>query len=595
MSMAKTKSKKSQSEIERMAITLVDNERKAYETAVCWVTDKVGFRMRDMIRLFRKNYWGVFDEPTDPITGADKLWSPLTMSFIEDIMKNIDLDAKDIGIRARKANSTQLTEVIRASIKEFMRTNDIGEHLDASERNMLIDGTFVWKTWEEGGKVIRRDVDILNVYIDPNADNIQSAYRFTERAVLYEDEIRSMDWLNKDMVKGVEGVPKIDGETTTTTTEATTKAIDVWEMWGKMPKYLITGKKEDMGIEIDGHIIVSGLENGNKLVHLIEENTKKDANGNPLKPYEEARAAKIANRWYGLGFAERLLVLQEYMNITMNTRITRSKVAQLGLFKVRKGSGITPQMLRKLPVNGAISVNGMDDIESMPVQDVPVSSYNDEKVIKEWAREVTQAYQVTSGDQLPASTTATQVAISNANAKSGFTLVKEQIGFFLKRWVERHLLPALAKTLNAERIVRILGDDDKFKEYIDSIVAFYTRMELEKFVGKMPPSPQTVMSAMDSAREKLLKKQTLFVDITKEIMADAFEVEAQITNEDLDVQTTVNNLMGLMNIPVTPDNEPRMRQVYDLLGLDFPKVPAMNQIQPQMAGTQPPQTPQQIQ
>lgn len=586
---------KKQTEIERLALNIVDNEKKAYEDAVCWVTDKVGFKMRDMIRLLRKNYWGVFDEPTDPTTGQDKVWSPLIMSFVEDIMKNIDVDTKDIGFRARKQSAIGLTEVVRAYVKEFLRKQNIGEVLDESERSMLIDGTFVWKTWTENGKPVRKTVDLLNFYISPDEDNIQSAYRVTERSIQTPDQIAGMNgWMNTEGIKGSTNLNKTDGDMANGVTNGTGNFVDVWEMWGKMPKYLITGKKADMNIEIDGRIVVSGLESGDKRVHLVEINDTKDPYGMVLKPYEECRVAKITGRWYGLGYGERLLALQEYMNIVLNTRITRSKIAQMGLFKIRKGAGITPQMLRKLPVNGALLLNNMDDIEQMPIQDVPQSSYNDENVIKEWAMKVTQAYSITAGDQLPASTSATQSAIQNTNAKSGFTLIKEQIGFFLTRWIERHLMPSLASTLNKEKIVRLIGDDDKYKEYVESIVNYYALQELAKYEGMMPPSEMEVMNILDSAREKLVKQQMLFVDVTKKVMADAFEVQTQITNEDLDVQTTVNNLMGLMGIPVTPDNEPRMRQVYDLLGLDFPKINAQAQIQGEMPnGGQPMQTPTQ--
>ena len=82
-------------------------------------------------------------------------------------------------------------------------------------------------------------------------------------------------------------------------------------------------------------------------------------------------------------------------------------MAQLGLFKVRKGSGITPQMLAKLPVNGAVEVTSPDDLTQMPIADVGQSSYTDEEVIKDWATAVTSAYPIASGGDVPASQTAT--------------------------------------------------------------------------------------------------------------------------------------------------------------------------------------------
>ena len=65
------------------------------------MTESVGFKMREMIRTFRKNYWGVFDEPTDPNTGLEKFWFHLAMKTVEDITKNVDIDTKDINYRVK--------------------------------------------------------------------------------------------------------------------------------------------------------------------------------------------------------------------------------------------------------------------------------------------------------------------------------------------------------------------------------------------------------------------------------------------------------------------------------------------------------------
>jgi len=69
--MASKKSK--QIDIERAALSLVSNEKVGWETATAFVTEKVAFNMRNLIRQLRRNYWGVFEQPVDPQTGRKKI------------------------------------------------------------------------------------------------------------------------------------------------------------------------------------------------------------------------------------------------------------------------------------------------------------------------------------------------------------------------------------------------------------------------------------------------------------------------------------------------------------------------------------------
>lgn len=69
-------------QLENQAIGLIRKEKTQWETATAYVTDKVAFQMRNLIRQLRKNYWGIFDNPIDPQSGREKIWMPLTESLV---------------------------------------------------------------------------------------------------------------------------------------------------------------------------------------------------------------------------------------------------------------------------------------------------------------------------------------------------------------------------------------------------------------------------------------------------------------------------------------------------------------------------------
>lgn len=594
--MPKLSKKKIQTDIESLAINIVNKERVNWEDAVCYVTEKVGFRMRELIRTCRKNYWGVFDEPTDPTTSRDKMWVPLIRTLVEDVVKNIDLDQKDLQFRASNPNGGAITDITRAYVRDYLTKMFFGELLDTTERQMAIDGTVVWKTWKENGEMVRRTVDLLHIYIDPAEESIQSAFRFTERGLYTPDEIAGMTgWINTKGIVGSQNLSKNDirvGSQSVTGIPTTGRFVDVWECWGKMPMSLLTGKMDDEEY-FDGHIIVSGLDAGDKRVHLIEKNTNTDKFGNIIKPYEEARMSKISGRWYGLGTAERALALQEWLNTIIGTRINKNYISQLGLFKIRKGAGITPQMLSRLPTNGALVVQQMTDIDQFDIPGVDVTSYKDEDVINSWAQKVTQAYPTSTGETLPASQTATASSIQSQSSKSGYALMKDGLTFFLQRWMDRHALPIIASTIKIGDLVRITGDDEKYKVLVERIVANMASKKLEELKGQgIIPNPAEVQAEMNLQIENLSRKPELFVKLTQKIIAEDLDSTFYVTNEDLDTSVTVKNLMDMLKI-APQYSEATIKQIYDLMGLDVPKQ-NQQQIQAQQTETSPLQTQQKI-
>lgn len=559
-------------DIQARAIGIVRGEKQRWEVATAFVTDRVSFKMRQLIRICRKNYFGIFDVPIDQNTGLEKTWYPLTEINVNAVVKNIDLDQKDINFRSKTKNGYEITDITRAAVKDKLSRMYFGQKLDDFEKMLTIDGTAVWKTWEEGKKLKVALVDLLNIYIDPTTPSIQQAYRFTERSLQFPEAIKAMDgWINTEGIENniVEGLPRTDPYWMNRATQVNSnvKEIDVWELWGKIPLSLITGNWADDNKEVEGHIVVSGIDSpGRERVHLIERNLKVDAEGNGLKPYEECWYDRVPNRWYGRGVAEKLLTLQVYANIVFNVRINRSRVSQLGLFKMKKNAGVTPQMLARLPSNGVVVLNNMDDLEQMVVQEVGASSYKDEEVINSVSERLTNAFQIATGEDLPSETTATAAAAQASAVKSGFAMIKEAVGGFLERWMDRHALPIIAKELTVGEIVRITGDEESFNGLVEKIVLHYAMEELDNVPKNgYLPSPQEIQAAIKDATERL-KKKDLFIKLTRDVIAKELETKMVVTNEEMDISVTVQNLMQLAQIaPQYADQI--VQQAVDLMGL----------------------------
>lgn len=587
------------SKIEQDAITLVNGEYQQWRDATAFVTTKIAFNIRVLLETLRKNYYGIFDEPNDPSTGQKKIWIPLTESIVDSIVKNIDLDTKDINIRAKRPNAIGLTSFVRSSVRNKLEEMSFGDLLDEAERFLCVDGMFVWKTYltnENGKKEIKvKRVDLLNFFIDPTASSVQEATTI-ERAVMNVEELKSMDgWENTEDVVGA-NVSRNDALLTGSSVALTGKSdlVEVFERWGLMPKSFITGNADDKEM-INGHIVVSGMNGTVNRVHLIEENTETDSEGNIIKPYEECWYMKALNRWHGRGPAEKIMMLQIYLNTIMNIRINRSKIAQLGIFKIRKNSGITPQMLSKLAANGVIAVNDPSDIEQMVMQEASSASYNDEENISSWAGRVTSAFESVTGEQLPSSTPATNAVIQNRMAQSQFVMVRKGVGLFLQRWLKRHFIPKLAKTLSKGDIIRMTGEIEDIRNFDNLMANGLVKQKVDEMVAQgQIPTPEQVLSEKERVKARLSANgPERFIEIMKKPEMSEYDVAIDITNEEIDKGVLVQNLMQALNIAGSiPDSGVDVAavigQVFDIMGLDSSNVKKKDQ-------SLPPQEAQQVQ
>jgi hypothetical protein len=540
-------------EIKTKALTLVTGERNRWEAAQCFVTPRVSFAMRSLIETCRKNYMGVFDTPNDENTNRRKIWIPLTESTVESVVKNIDLDAKDIVFYAKHPAALDLTHIIRSKVRNELSAINFGEKLDLFERRLAIDGTAVWKTGEGMDSRLKRetiklyDVDLLNFYIDPSAPSIAEAGRVTERSIMTPAEIRRMDWMDTDNFTGA--AHRYDRNMSADNEETW---VDVYESWGKYPESLITGDDKDIN-EVDLHIVVSGIDGNGGRVHKIERFDGK-------KPYEEAWYQRVPNRWYGRGVAEKLIMLQLWMNTIVNIRINRSYVQQLGLFKIRKGSGVTPQMLSRLAANGAVTVNSMDDLEQLIVQEASQASYNDENIIQTWSERVTAAFESVTGEALPASTTATIGAIQNKSAMSQFVLIREGLGNFLERWVKNQVLPILADHCTPGEIIRITGNPE-------DVMAYKQAVAKRLAVGMDGEYTDNVANMTEQIPEYIK------IENASDIAWDDYDVGVNVTNSSIDESVLMQNIIQAMQI-APEQREPLTRSLFDIMGIPYKPAPA---------------------
>jgi hypothetical protein len=557
-------------ELEQKIITFVKEAKANYEDAYCWITEFVAFNMREVIRECRKNYYGIFEKQKDA-AGRKKIWIPLTESVCDAVVKNIDKDQRELLVFSKDGEAVTLAMVVREAVRDIMDEMLLDEKLNDLTFNLSVNGTEVWKIGGED----KKSVDLLNIYIDPTADNLQNS-DFLEREVLtLSDAKKEKDWMKKENLKGAKSLNRWDGEGFNANNNSQTELVEAFHFWGKIPKSFMTGKEKDDKEEVNGHIVVTGLnDNTGAKLQVVETYGK-------FKPYEECWYTKVPGRWYGRGVAEKLIMLQMYLNTLVNIRINRHNVSQLGIFKVKNGSNMSSEMLKRLISNGVIKVNQMDDIEQMPINDVGPASYSDENNIYTWSQRVTSAFEAATGESQPATMTATVGAIQQKSAGSQFTLVKERISQFLNRIYQRHWQGEIQKKLNSK----------------DSFSVVLKPEELGKLDEEYAERLLSEMKTTWDAQEYEAEKQKILSQLSKKgniryfkndgLELDDFDIEFSFDDGNFDKGAMVTDLMNMMKI--APEyRETVIPKVFDILGinLQLPKalpMPSQGQLQPQMS------------
>ena len=555
--------------LEREAVTIVNNHISKYKDPEVFITEHVSFSIRPLIRVLRKNYYGVFDKPIDSQTGRKKIWVPLTMTMCDGVSKNSDVDTKDATFTSRSRKGISTTEIVRATVRRELEDTYFGQDLDMAIRTLSIDPTIVWNLvrYKKNGKthIKRVPIDVLNVYIDPSAPTLQEV-DFAVRDLMTKKEMEAQTgWINLDKVIEQENLSRYDGEGRQV--RATGKMVEIFKFYGQVPERLITGKKSDVEM-VDAYIVCSG--NGGAItLHFIEKNTQADKFGNIIKPYEEGWYTKLPWSWYGISPAWKVMDLQEYMNMVVNIRINRNTIAQYGIFKMRSGAGIRQKDFNRLGANGVIKVENMNDLEQMNINEVGSSSYQDEEFAKQWASEVTSAFDIVRGAPTPASATATAQAIEDRNSKSAFVLIRDSVGYFLERVIDRHYLPIVPKMVKENGTVRIYNDVDNIEELRERVASYLVAKEMEKL--DIAPTPEEVEMQMESILGKLRSDKNLFIDNMDEIIVSILDTKIAFTNEKMDNAIVARNLIDMMRLVPPELQKPISDQVFDLFGLERPR------------------------
>lgn len=555
---------------EKEVIRIIQSEKTNWEDGHVFVVDKVQFIMKNVVKKARKNYFGIFNSPKDPVTKREKIFIPLTEWTVETMLKNIDIDTKDIDVKARNTNAYLKAEVFRHILKKKLDEINFGQTLNRWLRRVAIDGTAYLKAYEEDGKLGVAVVDRLNMIADPSVECLDDSAGITERFILSKPEFDELNLDGKEYVDGVTSIDRTGIEAFSPSVQSTEiPYVELFERYGYFPEYVITGKEEDKKTFFYGKATVTGL-NGTPVVHSV---VKLDEEENP---YGEGKLKEVPNRLDGRGIPEMLFNIQAYLNEVVNTRMNKARIVQLGLFKMK--GNVTPQQFAKLFTTGGIKLDQSSEIEAMNTGSIDPSTYKDEEQAYQWGTRVTGT---TNEDNQAASRPATNALLEQQGASKGYNLRIEDLMLSLGKFIEKKMLPIIKKEMLADKgsLVRVTGDPKIFEKLDESLI----RNQVYKNIESMSPTEKQMMrdSGVDMemfVQQGMEQMKALGEDRYIPIIEDLFDIEydIKVVTSDESINRSVmasmlQNTLGILASSGLPVRD-TLKELYDTMGLDGEKL-----------------------
>lgn len=587
-----------------------------YAQGFVQISPTVSYNLQDIIFKNIQYFNRQFEEPFYA-DGTKKLFYPLSYIMARTLFENTDIDTKDINLRAENPASIDVTAIVKPAVRQHLKDYDFGETLNHMRQYLINMGHIIVK--EVNGE--SRIVDLRNIVRPPHMMDIQDG-SFAEKVLMtWEDMLENKEaWADKweeieeihEVMTGELIESKDDKGNTVYSTSygravkggAETTYFTVYEYWtrdlfdvdGKekftkgVIKYLdmILLKPEDDGEQSmwRGHIELerfaspysTRVKSKKRLEALRKEGLIVRGDEERIYPYEEQRLITIDGRWLGCGVYEITSPMQEQFNEVMNDKRRMDQLAHKGIMVHRQpsngdSSGLTQEFIQSLATGAIISVEQDEDLTRLNLGSMVTDFVASADKIFELARQAAGVTAQGTGEELPASTTATIGVINQQKAKTTFDIIIEQQSLFLKRLFEKFKLRSILEAMTQDEWIQLLGDPAELDALEDKYVRNYAHKQISQAMeqGQLvnPQDTEALVQAIKMNRANRPRFAQLTKDLIKNLRTT---VEVYVSSESFDKLNRIRELQqAIQNAIMDPNNTlsiARMQQeVLDLLNL----------------------------
>ena len=372
------------------------------------------------------------------------LFIPYSFQVVETIVPRLVAQSPKITVLPQEPSDEENATVNEDVLKWQWERVKLNEKIELMVRSGLIYGVgFLKIGWKKDMPTIE-NVDILDLFIDPDATTLDNAEFVIYRTFKTIDEIKSnLNYKNTDLVEGLvsndqkEGLSErlsIQGLSTPTQfRDKQSKKIEILEYWEDDKLCVVAGRKV-----------------------LLREET--NPYSHKKKPFVYFQDYTVPNEFYGIGEIEHIEKLQEEANSLRNQIMDNTKLITNRMWKIKRSGAVNPRNVTSKP-GGMILVNEKDDIDPLDVIPIPSQVVTIEQEIKSDIQQTTGVtdYQTGTGAQgTSLNDTATGISLIQEAGNMRFRLKMRHLEETVKRLGEL-MLANNQVFIQKPFVIRLLG------------------------------------------------------------------------------------------------------------------------------------------
>lgn len=288
-------------------------------------------------------------------------------------------------------------------------------------------------------------IDIWDIYVDPDATNVDDAEYVVHRVFRTKEHIKRM--AQNGIYKNIEKIGNSFSPTSSDEIGSEERMSSIG--LSKSPKQ--QDKIELLEYWTDERIIVVANRSA-----IIRNEPNPFWHGK--KPFIRIVDHPVPHEYYGIGEIEPIEYLQYELNDTRNQRMDNVNLVLNRMWKVLRGADIVPEQLISRP-GGFIEVDDMGDIEEIKFTDVTSSSYKEEEEIKRDIDRTVGVFDYARGETTDRRETATTASILSNAANERFKLKVQLMEDMGLRRLGLMLIQLNQQFIDSERVIRVVGDD----------------------------------------------------------------------------------------------------------------------------------------
>jgi hypothetical protein len=538
------------------------------------IVEGVSYNMRDVIDKAYILYNGMFQTDSTEENGFERIFMRKMWVVYRTLVQGSDLDLKNLNIRNQNGVKAKLAGLLKMLFISHLEREQFGEKIDEIMAQMCWFGSSIVKRHNGTVDII----DFRNYITEANQPDPQLRKHLLRNKYSY-DRVMSYkkEWKNFDKVMDLWERMQKAGKTT----------FDIIEFWtfnkeGKKvcKKYLDTDIDGNETLTPEGRFVfLEEFDTPYKVKRTSKRLIKKLGKYEDRFPFEQFDFFDVQGRTFGMGCAELLGGPQEYYNELFSNKRKLDLKALRGIMIHNAIMGedglseIDQEAITNIDTGFMMTLVPGEKIEQLPVNTYSFDFDLMEQKIYELMRQIIGVTAQGTGEEMPASTSATQASINQQVANTVFDYVRERMHHGLKRLFNKGYAQDIIDEMDEKKIVAITGDPTALAEFDKMLVENAMNSWAIKYRETMGilPTEEEFMEIENTLKQELLKQgDTRFPEFKKELIDDMeYILTFEFQQESFDYKLRSDALLAIKNDPNSTKSKAKIEdELLSLQGLN---------------------------